>query len=396
MGGFFVPHDLAAPLAGAASGPLRGLSGAVKDMYAIAGHRTGGGNPAWLERAAPADRHCPVVERLLAAGAVIVGKTICDEFFFSLSGTSAHYGTPANVRAPGRIPGGSSSGSAAAVAAGACDFAIGSDTGGSVRVPAALCGVFGIRTSHGRVPLDGAMAMAPSFDTVGWFAPGAGVLAKVGDALLDGEGGVRGVVSTLLVAEDGFEEADPAVAAVLAGALPAIARALVPPRRVRIAPDGLEAWRETFRVVQGFEVWEVYGGFITAHAPAMAADVAARMTAASRVTRHEAEVGLAAVAAARRHLQTVVTPGTVVVLPTAPCIAPEIGSSDDAVASYRTRTMRLTAIAGLGGLPQVSIPIATVSGCPVGLSLIGWRGGDEALLDTAVTLQRLCGGFQEQ
>ena len=166
----FVPHDLKAPLTGAASGPLAGLTAAVKDMYAIAGERAGGGNPDWLAQAQPATANCSAVQKLLDAGATIVGKTICDEFFYSVAGINAHYGTPANIRAPGRIPGGSSSGSAAAVAAGACDFALGSDTGGSVRIPASLCGLYGIRTTHGRVDLTGAMAMAPSFDVGGWFA----------------------------------------------------------------------------------------------------------------------------------------------------------------------------------------------------------------------------------
>lgn len=394
MSGFFVPHDLAAPLPGAASGALAGLQVAVKDMYAIAGHRAGGGNPRWYERAAPAERHCPVVERLLTAGATVVGKTVCDEFFFSVAGTNAHYGTPANVRAPGRIPGGSSSGSAAAVAAGACDFAMGSDTGGSVRVPAALCGIYGIRTSHGRVPLDGVMGMAASFDTVGWFAATAGVLRAVGAALLADGAGAGGRVSAVLVAEDAFAEAVPEVAGVLAEAVPAVARALGPLRRTTIAPAGLEPWREAFRLVQGFEVWQVYGPFVQAHGPAMGADVAERMAASSRITAAEAGAARAILSEARRHLEATLVPGTVAVLPTAPCIAPRIDSGAEEFAAFRTRTLRLTVAAGAGGLPQVSIPIASVSGCPVGLSLIGWRGGDEALLEAAVTLAPLCGAFR--
>src|SRR3989475_4252408 len=141
----FVPHDLPAPIAGAAQGPLAGLTVAVKDMYDIAGTRTGGGNPDWLDAHPPAASHAAAIRRILDAGATIIGKTICDEFFFSVTGANAHYGTPVNPRAPGRLPGGSSSGSAAATAAGACDFALGSDTGGSVRVPASFCGVDRIR-----------------------------------------------------------------------------------------------------------------------------------------------------------------------------------------------------------------------------------------------------------
>src|SRR5690606_24263239 len=119
-----------------------------------------------------------VVDQILGAGGSIIGKTICDEFFYSVSGVNAHYGTPLNPRAPGRIPGGSSCGSASAASAGACDIAIGSDTGGSVRVPASLCGIYGIRTTRGRMDLRGAMAMAPSFDAGGWFAATPGIFLR--------------------------------------------------------------------------------------------------------------------------------------------------------------------------------------------------------------------------
>src|SRR5262249_11546331 len=116
----------------------------------IGSTRTGGGSPDWLNAHPPATSHAAVIRRLLKRGATVIGKTVCDEFFFSVTGVNAHYGTPINPRAPGRLPGGSSSGSAAATAAGACDFALGSDTGGSVRVPAAFCGLYGIRPTHGR------------------------------------------------------------------------------------------------------------------------------------------------------------------------------------------------------------------------------------------------------
>ena len=191
MSGFFVPHNLKAPLKGASGGPLAGLTAAVKDMYDIAGERTGGGNPDWLANTKPAASNAAAVDKILGAGATIVGKTICDEFFYSVAGINAHYGTPANLRAPGRIPGGSSSGSAAATAAGACDFALGSDTGGSVRIPASFCGLYGMRTTHGRVDTKGCMDMAPSFDTIGWFANGPGVFRRVGEVLLGGEAVAR-------------------------------------------------------------------------------------------------------------------------------------------------------------------------------------------------------------
>jgi amidase len=390
MSGFFVPHDLKAPLTGATTGPLVGLRAVVKDMYAIAGERTGGGNPDWLAQAKPATVHCTVVTNLLAAGATITGKTICDEFFYSVAGMNAHYGTPTNIRAPGRIPGGSSSGSAAATAAGVCDFALGSDTGGSVRIPASLCGLYGIRTTHGRIGTAGVMDMSPSFDTIGWFAAAPGVFRKVGSVLLGGAA-IAGPVQNLLIADDGLAEADAPVAALLNDTLAAMAGALPKPQHVRIAPDGLDLWRDAVRVIQAYEIWRVYGRFVEDKHPRFGPGVAERMQAASKITEAEAEAARKVMATARDRIRATIKPGTVVALPSAPCIAPRIDTPAAEMDAYRTRVMRLTCTAGLGGLPQVSIPAGTVAGCPVGLSLIGWAGGDEALLDLAVILAKYCG-----
>ena len=394
MSGFFVPHDLKAPLKGAASGPLAGLSAVVKDMYDIAGERAGAGNPDWLANTKPATAHAAAVEKLLAAGATITGKTICDEFFYSVAGMNAHYGTPANLRAPGRIPGGSSSGSAAAAAAGVCDFALGSDTGGSVRIPASLCGLYGIRTTHGRVDARGAMDMSPSFDTIGWLAASAGVFRRVGAVLLGGAP-TSAPIGKLLIADDAFAEVDEDVAALLRDALKAMAGVLPHPLQGQIAATGqahpLDAWRDAVRIIQAYEIWHIYGPFVTAKRPHFGPGVAERMQVASQITRLEADVAREIHAAARDHIRAHTPPGTIVALPSAPCIAPRIDSTPDQFDAYRTRVMRLTCIAGLGGLPQVSIPAGTVAGCPAGLSFIGWPGGDEVLLDLAVTLSKYCG-----
>src|SRR5262245_19542165 len=284
MTGFFVPHDIKAPLKGAPSGPLAGLRVAVKDMYDIAGERTGAGNPDWLAQAKPASRHAAALEKLLAAGATVTGKTICDEFFYSVSGINAHYGTPTNVRAPGRIPGGSSSGSAAAAAAGACDIALGSDTGGSVRVPAALCGLYGIRTTLGRVDNRGAMDMSPSFDTIGWLSSVPGLFRRAGAVLLEGRS-VYAPIEKLLVSDDAFAEADPPVAALLRDALLAMVGALSQPQNIRVAPDGLDGWRDVVRISQAHKIWQVYGGFVEDKHPRFGPGVEERMQIAAKVSQ---------------------------------------------------------------------------------------------------------------
>ncbi len=385
----FVPHDLQAPIAGAATGPLAGLTCAVKDMYDIAGYRTGGGSPDWLAAASEANSSAAAVRRVLDAGATLIGKTICDEFFFSVTGANAHYGTPVNPRAPGRLPGGSSSGSAAATAAGACDFALGSDTGGSVRVPASFCGVYGIRPTHGRVHLSGAMAMAPSFDVAGWLANAPGVFRRVGQALLEGTSHPA-KVEALIVLEDAFEQVDAPAGALLRSALAAVASDLPAPKQARV-PEGLDPWRECFRVIQGFEIWGIYGEFIERRRPRLGPGVRERFAFAAKVSQRDAEEARKLRARARDQIRRLAKPGTVLALPTTPGIAPRTDVPVDALEPFRANVMRLTCIAGLSGLPQVTIPIGAVSGCPVGLSFIGWAGGDEILLDLAVRLSRHCG-----
>jgi amidase len=388
--GFFVPHDLTAPIKGAASGPLSGFTCVVKDMYDITGERTGGGSPEWLSAQLPATAHAGAVRRVLEAGATIVGKTVCDEFFYSVSGANAHYGTPVNVRAPGRLPGGSSAGSAAATGAGVCDFALGSDTGGSVRIPASQCGIYGLRPTHGRLDLSGVMAMAPSFDVPGWFAASPGVFRKVGSVLLDQQR-TDAPVTHLLVADDTFEQADAPVIELLRAVLNEAKADLPASRHLRIAPDGFDAWREPFRIVQAFETWRSFGPFIERLQPKLGPGIKERMAFAATVSEADATSAREALAPARAHVHALVPPGTVIALPSAPSIAPLIDTPAAELEDFRARVMRLACTSGLSGLPQVSIPAGTVDRCPVGLSFIGWRGGDEALLDLAVRLARHCG-----
>jgi amidase len=387
---FFVPHNLNAPIVGARTGPLAGLTAVVKDMYDIAGSRTGGGSPDWLAAHKPASQHASAVEKILAAGATITGKTICDEFFYSVSGVNAHYGTPANIRAPGRIPGGSSSGSAAACGAQACDFALGSDTGGSVRVPASFNGVYGLRPTHGRVDLCGAMAMAPSFDVAGWFASGPGVLRRVGAVLLDGSA-ANERITRLLVATDAFAQADAEVVALCREFLDGGSKVLPGRLDANVAPAGFDGWREAFRIVQAKEVWETFGRFVTQAKPKLGPGIKERMDFAATVTREEADRSREILAGARAHIRATLLPGTIMALPTAPSIAPPLAATGEALELFRVRTMRLTCIAGLAGLPQINIPVGTVSGCPAGLSFVGWPGADEVLLDLAGQVARLCG-----
>jgi amidase len=386
----FVPHDLTQPIRGRSEGPLAGLSVAVKDMYDIAGERTGGGSPAWLAEHAPAKQHSAVVQAALDAGATIVGKTVCDEFLYSVTGANAHYGTPLNPRAPDRVPGGSSSGSAAACAAGCCDIALGSDTGGSMRIPAALCGIYGIRASHGRIDMRGAMAMAPSFDSAGWFASSPGIFRLGGKVFLTGTGDLREVRHAVIL-QDAFQNADPAVAALCQAFLKAASQALPDTKEQRIAGDEIDTWREAMRVRQAFETWKTYGPFLSRTRTNLGPGIAERMAIAASITVAQCEAIAGTLDQAYRRAKELAEPGTVLILPTAPCIAPLLTTSQQELESYRIGVMRLVCIASISGLPQINIPIGTLNGAPVGISVIGWHHGDEALLLLAERLARHVG-----
>lgn len=389
----FVPHDLEKPLPGKYGGPLDGLTAVIKDMYDIAGTRTGAGCPGWLAVQKRATKHAAAVANLLGAGASVIGKTVCDELFYSVTGINAHYGMPVNPRAPGRIPGGSSAGSAAAVAAGIADIGLGSDTGGSVRIPAALNGVWGLRTSTGRVDATGEMAMAPSFDAAGWFTSGPGLLRKVGHVLLEGQS-VRASIQHLLIADDAFAEADAPVAALVRKCVDDMTELPAQRSGVRLAGEsegGLDAWRETFRLIQARETWITYKDFIERENPKLGPGVRQRFEIARAVTPAQETAERTKREKILERIFGLVTPGTIIALPSAPCIAPMATSSMEQFEHYRLRVMRLVVTAGIAGLPQINVPIGTVGGCPVGLGLIGWRGGDEALLDLAVALGARCG-----
>jgi amidase len=380
--GAFCPHGLF-ELAPLAEGSLSGLTFAVKDLIDVEGHVTGAGNPRWLETHAPAGRTAPCVMALLRAGARMVGKTITDELAYSVHGDNIHYGTPKNTRAPDRVPGGSSSGSAAAVAGGLCDIALGTDTGGSIRIPASYCGLFGIRTSHGAISLQGVMPFMPSFDTLGWFARDPQIFAAVGDVLLPPTTGSRSPLRRLIIAADAMAVAEPEAATVLQRGIAALQGVFQSEQPVTLADEGLETWRLTYRTMSAPESWEIHGAWIDAHFSSLSPPIADRFAYAKSVTATAAAAAREQQIAIRERIRRVLGPDGVLVLPSAPGAAPKLTASAEEVEAFRQRIQRLTSIAGLAGLPQVSLPGLTVGGAPLGLSLMGPEGSDRWLLDAA-------------
>ena len=380
--GAFCRHNHVA-LKGAQGGPLAGLAFGAKDVFHIAGTPTGFGHPAWLATHEPPRDTATAVQRLLDAGADLVGKTHTDELAYSLTGENVHYGTPVNARAPDRIPGGSSNGSAAAVTADLVDFAIGTDCGGSVRLPASYCGILGMRPTVDRVPLDGVIPFGPPFDVAGWFARDADVLEKVGRVLLADDSEPE-PPRRLLRAADAFAMVDETVAGALDGAIEKVAALVGPVEDVTVAPEGLESWFDTFRILQAASIWANHGAWIRETRPDFGPGVRERFEWAEALGGDAVEAAGPRLDAIRARIAEVVGPGDVLCLPTSPRVAPLKNTPvDDIEIRYRHQAMHLLCIAGLGGLPQISLPMAELGGLPLGLSLNGPRGADMRLLGLA-------------
>ena len=372
-------------IAGAVDGPLAGLRFAAKDLYDLAGQVTSYGNPDWARSHGVAATTAPVISALLEAGATLLGKTKTVELAFGLTGENVWHGTPVNPKAPDRFPGGSSCGSAAAVAAGLVDFAMGSDTGGSVRIPASYCGVFGIRPSWGAISLAGCAALGPSFDTPGWFAANAGVLARVGRELLPLEPGGPNCMPAgpLMKPDDVWVNADPQVASLLQRALAATERVMGSAIRVELMPEGLGELYENFRCMQAQEAWATLGTWVTQTSPAFGPGVAERFAAARDMDAMRAAAGRRFRKRFQFRMRSLLAGGGVLAFPTSPIPAPLLNAGQEEQNAVRERTMGVTAISGLAGLVEVSIPAATLHGAPIGFSLAAASGQDRRLLRLA-------------
>ena len=383
--GAFVPGtDVRIP--GREGGPLSDLAFAVKDLFDVAGEPTGGGNPDWGRTNPVPERHAALVDRFLRAGATLAGKTITDEISLGILGENAFHGTPRNPAAPGFVPGGSSSGSAAAVGADLVDFALGSDTGGSVRVPASFCGLYGLRPTHGRVDLAGLMPQAPSFDTAGWFARDAATFLRVTEAALDEAR--PPAPSRLLVARDAFAFADPAVTAALRGTRSRLAALAGAAADITVAPQGLSVWARAQRTLQMPEALATFRDWVERTNPRLTMRVARTLVTAESVSAADRQWAELMRHEVRARLRDLLDPDSLLCLPTTPFPAPPVGLPLSRHNDAGLRITSLTCIAGLSGFPQLSVPGGRVDGGrPVGLSLIGPPGSELRLAAVAKALE---------
>lgn len=379
------------------SGALDGLRFAVKDNIDIRDRFTSYGSKPWREAHPRAAYHAVCVEQLLMAGARCVGKTIADEFTYSLDGESYFYGTPVNPRAPDRIPGGSSSGSASAVACGLVDFALGTDCGGSIRIPASLCGVFGMRPSLHRISEAGVLPFAPSVSTVGVLAQNLPVLRQAMRVLLRSHDAALPPVKNIYLVKEAFALADPSIQNALSECIahlstfPNITVASISLRDITGLDVSLKSCNEdALRVLQTAEIANTIGGWIQENGPEQGPNFQAGYRNVEQFDRSTMSDALNLCEALFSRVAAFTQPGDVFCYPTAPVLAPKrgtlTGSNLNSVLDYYGRTMAVTSFAGVARLPEITIPLAQVNGIPVGLSLAAGHYQDEFLLDASLRL----------
>lgn len=362
-------------------GPLVGLTFAAKDLFDVAKMPTSAGNPDFSEHWGLPTQDAWAVAALKKAGARLVAKTHTHELAYGMTGINPHVGTPQNPRVSGGIPGGSSSGSAVAVAAGLVPVALGSDTGGSVRIPASLCGVYAYRPTHGAIPTQGVVPLAPSYDTVGLLAASPEGLERFARVLLSE---ALPVISfdRAVILHDALELCTPEAQT----ALERIARRLealgmtIEEKSLGL----LQEARETQRVLQGAQAWGFHQRWLEERQPRLGEDVRKLLEMASRFTAGEIGRALSEQVRLKAEMGAWLLPGTLVLLPATPSSAPLVSELQDTekALAFRWRTLSLTCYASVLGAPVVSVPAEQPGEKPIGMQLVGPWGSDMGLLNT--------------
>ena len=375
---YLMPHSPKKDISLNEYGLLSNLNFVLKDMCDVKNLKTSCGNPDFFKKCDFANDYAPFLKDLLNEGPVLKGITVCDEFFYSLIGENGHYGTPTNLNAPSCVPGGSSSGSAAALTTDLYDFSIGSDTGGSVRIPASFCGLIGMRPTHNRINTKGVYPMAPSFDTVGWFANNPEIFQKVGNVLLNNIERSNVDFKQYVVAEDLLELCDAEVQDnfnnYINVNIPNI-------NKTRLSTNTKAIIADNFRILQGAEVKENIIPWIEKNKPNISPEIRSRIDMASKITDIEVSRALIFRNTLIDEIKKSLPEGTIAVFPTSPFSAPKSGQDDESLGSFRKRLMELTSVAGMTSRPQITIPRLKDKSGPVGISLLGWKYSDEILLN---------------
>ncbi|MDR9774682.1 amidase family protein [Rhizobium hidalgonense] len=365
----------------ASTGPLSGLRVAVKDLFDVAGYPTAAGNAAVLAASGIKRATAPLVQTLLDAGACFVGKTNTDELAYSLIGGNVHFGMPRNPRDPDLIPGGSSSGSAVAVAAGLADIGLGTDTSGSVRLPAAINGLVGWRPTHGSLDNRALRPLAPSFDVPGFMTRSLEPMAAVMSALGMPPANDRPI--SILIPEDIFETIDGAIADEM---IASFGSSAMPIRRTdAIASFSLADLAVAFITILQKEAWESNKTLFERSPDAIAPDIAARLRAGSRLADEEVREARRIRALFSGEIDRLLCGNVVVAFPTLASNPPTRDAGPESFAAFRSACIKLLCLSGLSGCPQAAFPIASRAGS-VSLSLFGARRTDRMLVNVAMQL----------
>ncbi|ESR46535.1 Amidase 1 [Citrus sinensis] len=411
--GAFMEKFVLQPSSSAHQLPLSGLTFAIKDIFDVDGHVTGFGNPDWARTHSAATSTAPAVLAVLSGGATSIGKTIMDEMAYSINGENKHYGTPTNPCAPDRVPGGSSSGSAVAVGAKLVDFSLGTDTGGSVRVPASYCGIFGFRPSHSAVSTAGVIPMAQSFDTVGWFAWDPKILNRVGRVLLQLADDVNLVrPSQVIFAEDCLQLSSIPSDRVTQGLVKSVEKLFgghiienvilgdyvkdkVPSlqhflsegnKEQEYSIPSLAALSSAMRLLQRYEFKNNHGDWVTTVKPDLGPGISERVWEAVRTSAQKIDVCQSVKTELRAALSALLGDHGILVIPTVPGPPPKLQMDPSALEVFRARAFSLLSIAGVSGFCQVSIPLGLHDNLPVAISLLAKHGSDGFLLNLVETL----------
>lgn len=366
---------------GRSGGVLSGTTFVAKDFFDVEGETTGAGIPDWIKTHSPAKKTARAITLLLDAGADLIGKSCTDQLAFSTDGINIAYGIPANANNPGRIPGGSSSGSASAVSSGLCEFALGTDTLGSIRIPASYCGIFGMRPTHGAISTEGVIPLGQSFDTVGWLASKKDIFVKVGAILLgDHQAESKSAAGSICFVSDWIELLHKDLRDPWLNAAKKLTAGM---NSSSISfPEGmLQKWQACMNSIRGYEAWSNHGEWLLEAKPEMDEIIKSRFMRFRDMTKEEC------VAAEKERVEIIKwmddkIADQILCFPTTWNYPPACDADVDELLANRANNILLSIPASIGGMPQVNIPIQLAPGKPrFGLSLLAARGSDRILLN---------------
>lgn len=375
-------------------GALNNLTFAVKDVIDLKNLKTSFGNPLWRNTHLPADANATSVDQLLEAGARCIGKTVLSEFARGLTGVNHFFGMPINPKAPHLVPGGSSSGSASAVASGSVDFALGTDTGGSVRLPASYCGLYGMRPSTGTISLSGVNHLSHSFDTVGVFSRTQQILNKVMQVLLRKTIPAHIEINSIYLLDDLFKHTNDKIRMALQKPLDILNNnnfyKVISITNNEIDPESNDlqnGWPNTFKIIVAAEMWATLRSWISQVNLEYGKTTFVDFNSIQNINKDQYDFALLQMEKQYYYLNRLLSSKNLLCIPTVTETTPNRDACVSGVQQSNYTALRpALSISCLGRLPQITLPLAEIDGIPIGLSLLAAHGQDTFLLKAAEQL----------